>query len=139
MKKLLLFTLAILAISPLIFAGETNYVDKLAVKSCDSIVMTIDKGDYNRSYELSAKYFKNSLGSSDKWTEMLNTVRKPLGKSLSRELISSNSMNQVPGAPDGDYVQVKYKTSFENKKESVETVVVIKEDNKWKLDGYFIK
>jgi Protein of unknown function (DUF4019) len=42
----------------------------------------------------------------------------------------------VPGAPDGRYVILKYATSFENKKDSVETVTtVFDNDGKWRVAG----
>lgn len=114
-------------------------VDDLALKSCDNIVRTLDRGDYISSYINSSAAFKKALVSSDKWSDTLTNIRNPLGKTLSREILSSNAVDKIPGAVDADYVIVQYKTSFENKKESVETVVVIKEGNDWKLAGYFIR
>lgn len=46
----------------------------------------------------------------------------------------------MPGAPDGEYVVVRYGSSFENKKEAGETAVMMKErDGSWRVAGYFIR
>ena len=70
----------------------------------------------------------------------MNAFRKPLGNLLSRELISAQHAAQLPGAPDGEYVVMQFKTSFENNKSAVETVTVgPKAGDLWKVSGYYIK
>ncbi len=149
MKKLFIgiFAFVLILSAQQLFAERTNInanemtgpANKFAVKSCNSILMTIDRGGYNESFNKSATYFKNAVGSSAKWAAALTAVRKPLGDCISRTNISSVYTNQLPGAPDGNYVIVQYKTIFKNKKNSIETAVVLNEDNTWKLAGYFIK
>jgi len=56
------------------------------------------------------------------------------------QVISKKYMTSLPGAPDGEYVVIQYKTSFENKKDAVETVTPMKdEDGVWRVSGYYIK
>ena len=59
---------------------------------------------------------------------------------VSRQLISETYETTMPGAPDGEYVVLKYKTKFE-KKENAEEVVVpmLDTDGKWRVSGYYIK
>ena len=58
----------------------------------------------------------------------------------SRELLSAQHMTSLPGAPDGDYVVIQFKTSFANKKSAVETVTpMLEKDGVWRVSGYFIK
>ncbi|OGJ87676.1 MAG: hypothetical protein A2268_04100 [Candidatus Raymondbacteria bacterium RifOxyA12_full_50_37] len=131
-----------LLLPPIIGCGKEKsnpQADDSAIQSAQTIVTAIDKEDYAGSYNAAAPYFKTALGSDEKWAEMLTAVRKPLGTCVSRELVSSKTMDKAPGAPDGRYAQIEFKASFENKKEAVETVVVLKEDDTWKLVGYFIK
>jgi hypothetical protein len=56
----------------------------------------------------------------------LKSVRSPLGKVLSRKLKSATYMKDPPNAPAGDYVIIQYDTSFENKKDAVETVAPVR-------------
>lgn len=47
---------------------------------------------------------------------------------------------ELPGAPDGHYVVLKYSTRFERKRHGTETVVAeLDEDDEWRVAGYFVK
>jgi len=50
------------------------------------------------------------------------------------------SKSFVPGAPDGEYVVLRFETSFENKAKAIETVTPMREkDGTWRVSGYYIK
>jgi hypothetical protein len=66
--------------------------------------------------------------------------RDPLGKLLARKLKSATYATMLPGAPDGEYVVIKYDSSFENKKTAVETITpMLDKDGLWRVSGYYIK
>ncbi|NOX96543.1 MAG: DUF4019 domain-containing protein, partial [Nitrospirae bacterium] len=70
----------------------------------------------------------------------MQAIRKPLGKNISRELKSKRYRTSLPGAPDGKYVVIQFKSSFENKKSALETVTpMLDKDGKWRVSGYYIK
>jgi len=70
----------------------------------------------------------------------MKSFRKPLGMVISRKVMTSQYMNSLPGAPDGEYVVIQYKTSFENKNSAIETVTpMLDNDGIWRVSGYFIK
>jgi ribosomal protein S17E len=55
-------------------------------------------------------------------------------------MLKSQESSSLPGAPDGKYVVMSFKTSFEHKKSAVETVTFMLDKNgKWSAAGYFIK
>ena len=63
-----------------------------------------------------------------------------MGKVILRKLDSQKYMTSLPGAPDGEYVVIQYKTKFENKKSAVETITpMLDNDGKWRVSGYYIK
>ena len=67
-------------------------------------------------------------------------MRGDLGKLASRKATKSDYSRTLPGAPDGEYVNQQYASTFENKKEAMEHVVLMNEkDGTWKVVGYFIK
>ncbi len=67
-------------------------------------------------------------------------MRKPLGKVLSRKVINSTYTTSLPGAPDGQYVVIQFETSFENKRNAVETVTpMLEPDGQWRVSGYYIR
>lgn len=114
-------------------------VDKAAIESAGAWLELVDSGKYSESWEESAEYLK-ALVNKDDWQKRLQGTRQPLGKLLSRELKSQRYMTSLPGAPDGEYVIIRYETSFENKKSAIETITpMLDKDGKWKVSGYYIK
>jgi predicted Ser/Thr protein kinase len=110
-----------------------------AVAAAESWLPIIDRGNFGESWNESAPAFQNAV-SQTKWEDSMNAFRQPLGNQLSRKLISAKHVTQMPGVPDGDYVVMQFKTSFENKPTAVETVTVgPKTDDQWKVSGYYIK
>ena len=89
--------------------------------------------------DILAELFKKAVTEAD-WKKMLNAHREPLGEVVSRKAASADYVTSLPGAPDGEYVVIKYRTSFSRKKKAQETVTPMKEaDGTWKVSGYFIK
>jgi hypothetical protein len=111
----------------------------LAETSAQSWLALTDSGKYPESWQEASAMFKATV-SQAKWVEMVTPVRNPLGKVLSRKLKSATYTKTLPGAPDGEYVVIQYDTSFENKKEAVETITpMLDKDGKWRVSGYYIK
>ena|SRR2546428_1778243 len=99
----------------------------------------IDAGKFGEGWKAAAAYLQKAAP-QQQFIQSLDAVRKPLGKLVSRKLKSAKYTKSVPGAPDGEYVILQFDTSFESKKEAVETVTPMREkDGKWKVSGYFIK
>jgi hypothetical protein len=113
--------------------------EKAAVASAEKWVVLIDDGKYIESWKESSEYFKQAIN-QDQWEHAVETVRKPLGKLVSRKLKSAAYTTSLPGAPDGEYVVIEFSTSFDNKKPGVETVTPkMDKDGNWRVSGYFIK
>ena len=67
-------------------------------------------------------------------------MRKPLGSLKSREVKSVEYHTSLPGAPDGQYVVIQFKTSFEHKESAIETITpMLDKDKKWRVSGYYIR
>jgi hypothetical protein len=76
----------------------------------------------------------------DVFEQQLKAARSPLGAMKSRELDSQKYQTSAPGAPDGKYVIIQFKTSFENKASAVETITPMQDkDGKWRVSVFFIK
>jgi hypothetical protein len=110
-----------------------------AVHAAMAWLKNVDKKQYDISWSQSADYFRQAV-SREQWGESMKSVREPLGKLVSRKIISKEYKTSLPGAPDGEYVVIQFQTSFENKKEAVETVTPMKDkDGVWRVSGYYIK
>jgi hypothetical protein len=113
--------------------------EESAVSAAQAWLALVDAGKYQESWQQAAEFFKNAVSQSQ-WESSMLAYRKPLGNVLSRELIFKKYTNTLPGAPDGEYVVIQYKTSFENKASAVETVTpMLDTDGIWRVSGYYIK
>ena len=110
-----------------------------AVAAAESWLSLVDGEKYAESWDEAAEFFKGAIP-KEQWRQTMQAVRKPLGKNLSRALKSKSYRTALPGAPDGEYVVIQFKTSFENKKSTVETVTpMLDKDGKWRVSGYYMK
>jgi len=113
--------------------------EELAQRSAGAWLGLTDTGKYAESWDEAAQLFKNAIA-KEQWSEKVKGARAPLGKLLSRKLKSATYAKTLPGAPDGEYVVIRYDTSFENKASAVETIVpMLDKDGKWRVSGYYIK
>ncbi len=102
-------------------------------------LLLVDEGQYSESWNETATYFKGAV-TMDSWMKSMQSFRQPLGKVKSRKLMSKKYTKTLPGAPDGEYVVIQYRSSFENKKSAMETITpMLDKDGKWKVSGYYIK
>ncbi len=112
---------------------------KAAVSVTKAWLKLIDNGRYRKSWKEAASIFKAAV-TVKQWPQMIQATRGPLGKKVSRKLKSKSFATSLPGAPDGQYVVIQLKTAFENKKDAVETItVMLDNDSEWRVAGYFIK
>ena len=129
--------LAMVAVAPAAQAQQKP--EALAQQSAESWLALVDSGKFADSWDNASSYFKDRV-SKDKWQEMVRPVREPLGKVMSRKLQSAQFTKSLPGAPDGQYVVLRYDTSFANKQSAVETITpMLDKDGQWRVSGYFIK
>lgn len=140
MIKTTMIKTTLLACALGILAGNAQADEKIdaAVTAAKSWLALVDAKEYKKSWQEAAPFFKDKV-KEEQWSEMVAAARKPLGVMKSRELSSAVVKTSLPGAPDGEYVVIQFKTSFTEKRESVETVTPMKADGRWRESGYFIK
>jgi len=113
--------------------------ERKALEAAEKWLALVDKGEYGKSWEAAAEYFKGAVA-ENQWEQALDAIRGPLGKVISRKVKSKQYATSLPGAPDGEYVVIQFETSFEKKKSAAETITPMKEkDGTWRVSGYFIK
>jgi len=112
---------------------------KAAEESAKSWLALVDGGAYDESWSAAATMFRNAT-SQAKWRAAIAGARGSFGKLVSRKLQSARYTRTLPGAPDGEYVVLRYVASFEHKKEALETVTPMKDDDGvWRVSGYFVR
>lgn len=108
-------------------------VDASAQSAARGWLALQDEGRWRDSWAAAAKSFRK-LNSLERFTAVAQKVRAPLGAVTSRVAISQE---RVPAPPAGVYV-VKFRTSFVNKADAVETVSLAREAGVWRVVGVLI-
>lgn len=134
------FAIALLVFTAIFTAySSAGSPEELAIKSAESWLKLVDQGAYARSWDEAAPLFKDAV-TRDHWIQSLDKVRKPLGTVKSRKVVAARHTSDLPGAPEGEYVVIQFKTDFANQPDSVETVTPMKDkDGTWRVSGYYIK
>lgn len=113
--------------------------EQAAMTAAEKWLALVDANDFGESWNQAASLFK-SVVSLEHWNASLGAAQLPLGKFVSRKLKSQKYAEELPGAPDGEYVVIEYETSFEKKKNGTETITPMKDtDGEWRVAGYFVK
>lgn len=98
-----------------------------------------DAGRADATWDAAAPLFQAAVSRED-WARSLGAARDPLGELRARQESSSGYSTTLPGVPDGEYVVLKFDSSFDNKARAVETVTAMKvPGGGWAVAGYFIR
>ncbi|MBT8452709.1 MAG: DUF4019 domain-containing protein [Deltaproteobacteria bacterium] len=107
--------------------------------AANSWLEVVDAQRYEDSWEQACAYFKGVVP-KEQWVTQVAGVRGPLGSVLSREVASAEYTTHLPGAPDGEYVVIQYRTKFQNKATAIETVTPMRDpDGIYRVSGYYVR
>lgn len=119
--------------SPLV-AVSKKPVETAPVQATRQWLALVDAGHWQTSWQATGESFRK-LNTVELWTSVSLKVRTPLGSVVSRHLLSEED---VPTPPNGNIV-IKFQTSFATKAGARETLALSREDNSWKVVGYYIE
>lgn len=103
-----------------------------------AFIAELDAGDWSGSWEVAGVMFQ-SAASAEEWAETVEPVREPLGAVKSRQLTNVNRVSTLPGAPEGDYEVLQFRTVFSARPgELTETIVMTMGRDGWEVAGYFV-
>lgn len=110
-----------------------------ASSAAEAWLERLDAGDVMATWEGTSSLFRQ-LVDLEKWRASYDQVSSLFGRPLTRDLLTTEYRESIPGAPDGHYVVMEYSTEFERKREAVETVVAaLDADGAWHVSGYFVR
>ena len=128
-----------LALTTVTFPQDKTDKTKAAEQAAADWLKLMDFDAYARGWRQASSTLKAAVAQGD-FEQKLRATRTPLGVVLSRQLKSTEYRKQLPGVPDGEYILIRYDTSFERKKNAIETVVpTLDRDGRWRVAGYSIK
>ena len=105
-----------------------------AVRSARDWLVLGDQGRWKAGWTATASSFRQ-LNTPERWAEAAEKVRVPLGALISRTALSQES---IPAPPAGVEV-VKFRTSFANKANVIETVSLAREGSSWRVVGIYVE
>lgn len=114
--------------------AAAEVTDPAVVDAARRFVTLIDEGRWADSYQATATSF-HKLNTLQAWTAASEQVRKRFGAMVSRTLLSQS---EVPAPPHG-YQVVKFRTSFANKADAIETVSLDRENGQWRVVGIYVE
>jgi len=110
-----------------------------AIKAANHWLVQLDAGEYGQTWEAASPFLKDMVTKTD-WERQVGGLLSSYGAHEKRTLLNATHKTELPGAPDGHYVIIQYKSSFEKKTKAIETVTFMRcTDGAWRLAGYFIK
>ena len=114
-------------------AAPTAVNESAVVRSARDWLMLGDQGRWRDGWLATATSFRK-LNTVEQWAAAAEQVRVPLGAVVSRTALGQES---VPAPPAGVEV-VKFRTTFANKADVVETVGLAREGADWKVVGIYV-
>jgi hypothetical protein len=109
-----------------------------AVAAAREWLAVVDAGAYAASWDQTSSLFRATV-SRPQWGDALESVRAPLGATESRALLAAEYTTSLPGAPEGEYVVMQFRTAFAERAGAIETVTVTHDADGWRVSGYFIR
>ena len=104
-----------------------------AARAAEAFLTLVDESRWAESYAATGAQFRK-LNTLELWTEVSERVRPPLGKVLTRNLVTNE---YVPAPPEG-YQLVKFASSYADGTNQVESVSLAWEDGTWRVVGIVI-
>jgi hypothetical protein len=139
MRKMLVCLSLILMVGSFGCSEKRNpEAEAAALEAAKSWLALVDGDKYEESWEDAGGLLKGAV-TKDRWLQSMQTIRKPFGKNLDRTIRSIGYYTSLPGVPDGQYVSIKFKSTFENQGLAIETITpMLEKDGKWRISAYYM-
>ena len=118
--------------------SSNSFKELAAQAAADKWLALIDRGEYGKAWDDCSRLFRERVTRAQ-WIDSLPSTRAPFGAAKSRSVELAAYRASLPGAPDGQYVTVRFRTNFEKKEGAEELVTLHFEDGLWRPTGYSIR
>lgn len=129
----LLFSASPLSVLPVPVAGSTAVAEPSATevaRAAEEFLALVDESRWAESYAATGVQFR-ALNTLERWSEVSQQVRPPLGQLLTRDLIGNE---YVPAPPEG-YRLIKFRSTYANGAAQTESLSLAWEDGAWRVAG----
>ena len=104
-----------------------------AARAAEAFLTLVDQSRWAESYAATGAQFR-ALNTLERWSEVSEKVRPPLGKLLTRNLVANEF---VPAPPEG-YQLVKFASTYASGTSQIESVSLAWEDGAWRVVGIMV-
>jgi DNA-binding CsgD family transcriptional regulator len=105
-----------------------------ATQAARAWLALVDAEKWQESFAGTTQRFQ-TVNSYEMWHKASVEGRVPLGRVLSRRLVSAED---IPGPPNGNQL-VRFEADFANKPHATERLTLVQEGGTWKIVGYIIE
>jgi len=124
--------------TPELLQREAQGFKEMAARlAAESWLALLDAGDYGKAWEQCAKAFRERV-TREQWIEGLPKTRGALGAMKSRRAEVASYRPTMAGMPNGEYVTVRFSTTFEKREDAQELVSLVFEEGVWRPLGFGI-
>lgn len=141
MKTALIHVLALtlFSLTALPAPAADNPKTTAAIKAAENFLLLLDTGQYAQSWDAAASLFRQQVP-KEAWVQQVSGLLSSVGMVKNRAITGAEYLTQLPGAPDGEYVVIQYRSSFANKEKATETITPMRDkDGQWRVSGYYLK
>lgn len=117
---------------------ELSAKEATAVTTAAEWLKLIDAAQYGKSWDECAPLFREKV-SRQTWIENLPKQRAAHGAFKSRSFSAAQARTSLPGAPDGEFVAVRFLSDFEKATAVEEVVTLMFVGGAWRPLGYLIR
>jgi hypothetical protein len=115
---------------PVLSAAAAESEAAAAAKAAEAFLALLDESRWADSYAVTGAQFRR-LNTLERWSEVSQRLRPPLGKVLTRDIVGNEF---VPAPPEG-YRLVKFRSAYANGAQQTESLSLAWEDGAWKVVG----
>jgi hypothetical protein len=101
-----------------------------AARAAEDFLTLVDESRWAESYAATGAQFRQ-LNTLERWAAVSEQVRPPLGKMLTRDIVS----NELVPAPPQGYQVIKFRSTYANGTQQTESVSLALEEGAWKVAG----
>ncbi|NBB87390.1 MAG: DUF4019 domain-containing protein [Bacteroidetes bacterium] len=105
-----------------------------AREAADAWLALFDADDIEGTYETAAETFKTQVEMQD-WQMQAEQVKQAVGELDGRTYMETTYADELPQAPEGDYMIVQYDTQYANLNVT-EFVILVLEEDTWRMVGF---
>lgn len=109
-----------------------------AAKVAEAWLKLIDTGDYGKAWDECSPLFREKV-SRQQWIDGIPKNRAEFGAFQTRKLDGAAYRKSMPGAPEGEYISLRFMSSFEKNPTAEELVTLMYQNGAWRPLGYLLR